>query len=247
MTLLHDYQRGTAYRRDQVPAKAPYWRKRPAPQKSYARGKGARLVALARPQELPAADLWGVIRSRRSQRNFAAAPIPQPTLFLLLWAAQGISQEGPWALRTAPSAGGLYPVETYVCAARVEGIVPGVYHWELPEERLALVSARADVAAAARAACLDQEMASAAAVTFVWSAVWGRAAQKYGDRALRYAYLDAGHLAENLHLAATALGLGSCMVGAFLDDEMNALVGVDGETESVIYAACAGTTQGENP
>jgi SagB-type dehydrogenase family enzyme len=83
-------------------------------------------------------------------------------------------------------------------------------------------------------------MAASAAATFVWTAVWGRSGQKYGDRALRYAYLDAGHLAENLHLAAEALGLGACMIGAFLDDEMNALVGVDGLEESVIYAACVG-------
>jgi SagB-type dehydrogenase family enzyme len=83
-------------------------------------------------------------------------------------------------------------------------------------------------------------MVADAPVAFVWSAVGGRAAQKYGDRALSYAYLDAGHLAENLHLAATALGLGACMIGAFLDDAMNALIGVDGQDEAVIYAACVG-------
>jgi SagB-type dehydrogenase family enzyme len=122
----------------------------------------------------------------------------------------------------------------------VEGLAAGVYHWELPDERLALVAARPDVAGAACAACLAQDMVAQAPVAFIWSAVWGRSAQKYGDRALRYAYLDAGHLAENLHLAAAALGLGACMIGAFLDDEMNALVGVDGLEESVIYAACVG-------
>jgi SagB-type dehydrogenase family enzyme len=197
-----------------------------------------------RPERLPAADLWAALGARRSRRDFAPGALGQETLFLLLWAAQGISQKGPWPFRTAPSAGALYPVETYVAAARVDGLAPGLYHWELPQERLALVAARADVAQAACAACLGQEMVLAAPVTFIWSAVWGRAAQKYGDRALRYAYLDAGHLAENLHLAATALGLGACMIGAFLDDEMDALVGVDGDGESVIYAACVGKPKG---
>jgi len=201
---------------------------------------GAETVALDRPRRLPKADLWEVLRSRRSRRAFSDKALSQESLFLLLWAAQGVTAGGPWPFRTAPSAGALYPVETYVCASRVTGVAPGLYHWELPEERLARVAAREDVAEAACRACLDQEMAAQAAATFIWTAVWGRSAQKYGDRALRYAYLDAGHLAENLHLAAEALGLGACMIGAFLDDEMNALVGVDGQEESVIYAACVG-------
>jgi SagB-type dehydrogenase family enzyme len=239
MTLLHDYQVGTAYSRRRMPQRDPSWRRAVAPYKSYAEA-GAATVSLARPAHLPQADLWAVMRSRRSRREFAAEALSQETLFLLLWAAQGITKQGTWALRAAPSAGALYPVETYVCTPRVDGLAPGLYHWELPDERLALVAARPDVAAAACRACLDQEMVARAPATFIWSAVWGRAAQKYGDRALRYAYLDAGHLAENLHLAATALGLGACMIGAFLDDEMNALMDVDGQEESVIYAACVG-------
>ncbi|HUU11160.1 MAG TPA: SagB/ThcOx family dehydrogenase [Phycisphaerae bacterium] len=240
MTLLHTYQHGTAYSRRTMPPQDPYWRKRVEPTKSYARA-GAPAVTLKRPAALPEANLWDVLGARRSHRDFGDQPMSQETLMLLIWAAQGITEPGAWPLRAAPSAGALYPVETYVCAARVDAVEPGVYHWELPEERLAQVAARADVAAAAAAACLGQDMVGQAPVTFVWSAVWGRSAQKYGDRALRYVYLDAGHLAENLHLAATALGLGACMIGAFLDDEMNALVGVDGEAESVVYAACVGT------
>ncbi|MBE3135273.1 MAG: SagB/ThcOx family dehydrogenase [Acidobacteria bacterium] len=239
MTLLHQYQGGTAYSCAGVPDRDPFWKANAGPYKSYAEG-GAATVSLRRPPEWPAADLWEAIRSRRSVRDFAGGPMAQESLMLLLWASQGITKPGAWPLRAAPSAGALYPVETYVCAARVDGLEPGVYHWELPEERLAQVSARDDVASAAAAGCLDQEMVATGPVTFVWTAVWGRSARKYGDRALRYAYLDAGHLAQNLHLAATALGLGACMIGALFDDEMNALVGVDGERESVIYAAVVG-------
>ncbi|HUU90044.1 MAG TPA: SagB/ThcOx family dehydrogenase [Phycisphaerae bacterium] len=243
MTLLHDYQHGTAYARGAMPARDPHWQKSVGLYKSYVE-KGAPMVSLERPATWPEADLWETLRTRRSHRDFAGAPMAQQTLMLLLWAAQGITQPGHWPFRTAPSAGALYPVETYVCAARVDGLEPGVYHWELPEERLALVAARDDAAAAAQAACLDQGMVGQAPVSFLWSGVWGRGAQKYGDRALRYVYLDAGHLAENLHLAATALGHGACMIGAFLDEEMNALAGVDGEEESVVYAACVGTPRG---
>jgi SagB-type dehydrogenase family enzyme len=238
MTLLHDYQNGTSYRRGTMPVKDPHWRRGAPAYKSYASPSGS--VSLRPARQLPGAALWDCLRRRRSVRDFSPEPLSQESLSLLLWAAQGISQRGFMDLRTAPSAGALYPVETYVCAVRVEGLKPGIYHWELPVERLALVAAREDAAAAACAACLEQEMVMAAAATFVWSAVWARSAQKYGDRALRYAYLDAGHLAQNLHLAATGLGLGACMVGAFLDDAMNALIGVDGQEEAVIYAACVG-------
>ncbi len=246
MTLLHTYQDGTSYsRRDpDGPMRDAAWRRRVGPYKSYTEA-GAETVSLARPERLPEADLWAVLRQRRSRREHdPEATLSQEELFLLLWAAQGVTRGGAWPLRAAPSAGALYPVETYVAVARVEALAGGLYHWELPEERLAVVDDAADVAARACRACLDQGMVAQGAATFVWTAVWGRGAWKYGDRALRYAYLDAGHLAQNLHLAAEALGLGTCMIGAFLDDEMNALVGVDGHEESVIYAAALGRPVG---
>jgi SagB-type dehydrogenase family enzyme len=242
MTLLHQYQDGTSYGKGRTAARDPHWRREAPRYKSYAE-RGAEMVALVRPKRLPEADLWEVLRSRRSRRRYAAEALDQASLFALLWAAQGITRGDAWPLRAAPSAGALYPVETYLAAARIEGLAPGLYHWELPDERLALVEARPDVGQAACRACLDQEMVAQAAATFVWTAVWARSARKYGDRALRYAYLDAGHLAENLHLAAEALGLGTCMIGAFYDDQMNALVGVDGQEESVLYAACVGAPE----
>jgi SagB-type dehydrogenase family enzyme len=242
MTLLHDYQGGTSYTRGEAVGRArdPAWARHVALYKSYAEG-GAPAVTLARPERLPTSDLWEALRTRRSRRDFTDEAITQESLFLLLWAAQGVTAtDGPRALRTAPSAGAKYPIETYVCAAQVDDLQPGLYHWELPEERLAEVEARRDIAAAACRACLDQPMVAQAPATFIWTAAWGRSAEKYGDRALRYAYLDAGHVAENLALAAEALGLGACMIGAFFDDEMNDLVGVDGTGESVLYAACVG-------
>jgi len=176
MTLLHDYQNGTAYHRGGLPLKEPHWQRHVDLYKSYAKDESD-AIALPRPEALPKADLWLTLRERRSHRRFTDQPIAQPDVALLLWAAQGITQPGAWAFRTAPSAGALYPVETYVAAARVEGLAPGVYHWELPGERLALLRKRDDVAAVARKACLGQGMAGAAPVTFVWSALWARSAR----------------------------------------------------------------------
>jgi SagB-type dehydrogenase family enzyme len=89
-------------------------------------------------------------------------------------------------------------------------------------------------------AALDQDFLAEAAVVFIWTAIFARSSWKYRQRAYRYIYLDAGHIAENLALAAVACHLGSCQVGAFYDEEINALLGLDGREESTIYLSAVG-------
>jgi SagB-type dehydrogenase family enzyme len=79
-----------------------------------------------------------------------------------------------------------------------------------------------------------------APVVLIWTAVFERSKWKYAQRAYRYVYLDAGHIAQNLALSATSIGLGSCQVGAFFDDEINQILGIDGTEESVIYLGVVG-------
>jgi SagB-type dehydrogenase family enzyme len=133
----------------------------------------------------------------------------------------------------------LYPVETYLVVNSVETIKPGVYHYAVPDHALEQLKAGDYSAEIARAA-LDQEMAQRANVVFVWTGVFGRSKWKYKQRAYRYVYLDAGHIAQNLALAAEALGLGSCQIAALYDEEANDLLGVDGEEESTIYMTSVG-------
>ena len=89
-------------------------------------------------------------------------------------------------------------------------------------------------------AALDQGMASEANVVFAWTAVFERSKWKYKQRAYRYIYLDAGHIAQNFALAAVSLGLGSCQIAALYDDEVNELLDVDGEEESILYLSAVG-------
>jgi SagB-type dehydrogenase family enzyme len=96
----------------------------------------------------------------------------------------------------------------------------------------------------AAAAALNQDFLTDGALVFIWTAIFGRSKWKYKERAYRYVYLDAGHIAQNAALAAVALGLGSCQVAALYDDEVNALVGVDGEGESVVYMTVVGYPKG---
>jgi SagB-type dehydrogenase family enzyme len=184
--------------------------------------------------------LWDALARRRSVRAFREAPLPLAALSRLLWAAQGVTRRTFGRdFRTAPSAGALYPVETYLAVHSVEGLEPGIYHYDVHGHTLELVSA-GDFRAAVAAAALGQEFTASANAVFIWTAVFARSKVKYRERAYRYIYLDAGHIAQNLALAAVTLGLGSCQIAALFDDEANALVGADGAEESVIYMTAVG-------
>ena len=148
-------------------------------------------------------------------------------------------REGPYLFRTTPSAGALYPLETYLIVHRIERLNPGIYLLDVPGFRLELLK-EGDFSQEIVAAALHQSMAAAAAVVFVWTAVIKRSSWKYGERASRYIYLDAGHIGQNLYLAATALEIGCCTIGAFYDDKVNQLIGVDGREETAIYLAAVG-------
>jgi len=186
------------------------------------------------------ADLWQCLSHRRSERDTTPEPITLEGLSLLLWAAQGVTaRSGGYLLRTAPSAGALYPFETYLYADRVEGLTKGIYHLDVGEFCLERVR-EGDLNRSLTAGSLGQSAVRRAAVVLVWTAVLLRCMVKYRERAVRYIAMDLRHVCQNVQLAATAIGLGSCPIGAFYDDEINRLLGVDGEEETVLYLATVG-------
>ncbi len=231
------FQQETKYRRGHLHGGRLDRASKPAARKHY---PSAPRIPLSLPQIEGGAPVWDVIKQRRSVRRFQDSSLQEAELSQLLWAAQGITRVGRGlGLRTTPSAGALYPVETYLVVHAVEGIEPGVYHYGVEKhelDRLKTGDFRTDVARAA----LDQEIAYWANIVFVWTAVFERSKWKYKQRAYRYVYLDAGHIAQNVALAAVALGLGSCQIAALYDDEVNALLGVDGVDESAIYMTVLG-------
>ena len=158
----------------------------------------------------------------------------------LLWATQGITEKyGDTLFRSAPSAGGLFPVETYLNVRLIEGLEGGIYHFR-PERFDLEFLKRGEFSRSLADAALNQEIVATAQVTFIWSAVLPRSKWKYRQRAYRYIYLDAGHICQNLYLAGEALGLGVCAIGAFFDDDANEIVSLDGIDETVIYMATVG-------
>ena len=184
--------------------------------------------------------LFEVMARRRSVRWYGGEPTTLEELARLLWAAAGVTRlERGFAFRTAPSAGGLYPVETYVVVNRIDTLEPGLYHYAVRDNALEHLRT-GDLSHAAAQAALDQQMVAAADVVFVWTAVFERCRWKYGARAYRYIWLDVAHIAQNVALAAVALGLGSCQIAAIYDDEADALLGVDPENEGVLYMSTVG-------
>lgn len=231
------FQRETKYQRGRLPGGWLDWASKP---ETYKRYPAAPKVQLSPPQPTGGAPVWDAIRQRRSVRTFQDTPLKEAELSQLLWAAQGITRTvRGFGLRTAPSAGALYPVETYLVVHSVEGIEPGVYHYAVETHELDQLKVGDFRAAVARAA-LDQKIAHRANVVLVWTALFERSKWKYKQRAYRYVYLDAGHIAQNVALGAVALGLGSCQIAAIYDDEANALLGVDGVSESAIYMTVVG-------
>ena len=197
-------------------------------------------VALPQPDPLTSCSFDEAVRKRTSIRRFSTEAMDLRQLSYLLWASTGIQRvEQGFAFRTAPSAGALYPIETYLMVHRVEQLEPGVYHYDILHHRLDLLT-KGDCRGSIARAALDQSMCASAAVVFVWAGVFNRSKCKYGQRAYRYIYLDAGHIAENLALGAVSLGLGSCQIAAVYDDEVNSIIGVDGKKESVLYLSVVG-------
>ncbi len=215
------------------------WSRMPSPFKDY---PGAERIAL--PASAPAAPgsprLRDLLASRRSRRDFSAHTVSLEQVALLLWACQGITaRHGDHLLRTAPSAGALYPFETYVSLQGVDGVDPCLAHLHVPTFQLEVVR-RGNAGRALALACLAQGFVARAAIVFAWTAVLPRCAWKYEDRALRYLGLDLGHVCQNLALAAVELQLGCCPVAAFFDDELNRVLGVDGQAEFAYYLAAVG-------
>jgi SagB-type dehydrogenase family enzyme len=232
------YHQETKYRRAAMPRGGLDWARQPSP---YKESPHSLKHFPVRPADEKGGELlWGVIARRRSVREFSSQSITFPELSQLLWATQGITSRA-WGFdfRAVPSAGGLYPIETYVVANRVDGIPPGIYHYDVKDAQLILLKDGNFGPDLARSG-LGQEMLEEAGCVFVWTAIVERSKWKYRERAYRYIYMDVGHVGQNLYLAAGGLGLGCCTVGAFYDEEVDGLIGIDGEREISVYLGAVG-------
>jgi SagB-type dehydrogenase family enzyme len=190
-------------------------------------------IAMAKYKEIPLPapvtkgkiSLEEAILKRRSQRNFAPKDLSQQVISQLLWAAQGITaKQWGYSFRAAPSAGALYPMEIYLLSK------DGLFHYLTEAHKLEVLNEN-DLRAALADCAWGQEAVSEAAVDLVICAVYSRVTAKYGQRGIRYVHIEAGHVAQNIHLQAVALGLGSVPIGAFSDEQVKKALSLPKEHE----------------
>ena len=189
-------------------------------------------------------DFITLLTERRSSRVYTQQPISLLQLSFLLWATQGIKSirgKSYATLRTVPSGGARHPFETYLIVQHVDGLQPGAYHYLPMGHQLEFLHPVEDLPSAISLSLEGQSWASKASVIFYWSFVAYRCEWRYGIWAHRPALTDAGHVGQNLYLACTALGIGTCAIAAYDQAVCDSLFGLDGEEEFTVYAAPVGT------
>ena len=188
-------------------------------------------VKLREPRYDSDVSLEQTLLQRRSVRDYTNEPLSLQQVSQLLWAAQGITDLR--GLRTAPSAGALYPLEIYLVVGDVENLARGVYHYQPVGHTLTKVL-DGDLRAKLAAAALGQGCVKEGAINIVFTAVYERTTQKYGERGIRYVHMEVGHAAQNVYLQAVALNLGTVVIGAFHDDQVREILSLP-QQEQPLY------------
>lgn len=186
------------------------------------RSEELQVIHLSKPKAEGSVSVEAAIQKRRSVRSYSNKEVLDEAVSQLLWACQGVTDKAK-GLRASPSAGALYPLEIYL--ARKDG----VYHYVVKGHKLEMVL-RHDVRHALAEAAYGQRFVEEAPIDIVVCAVYERIMSKYGDRAIRYADMEAGHAAQNVFLQAVALGLDSVPVGAFGDVSVAKALGLPEDT-----------------
>ena len=183
-----------------------------------------------------------LIELRTSVREYHNKAMSLKDLSHLLWCTQGVKMALPTgaSLRNVPSAGARHALESYIYIRNVEGLAPGLYRFVALRHALVPMQITAISDEEWQEIFIGQRTPLNCSVLFMWSAVLERMTYAYGERAYRYLHLDAGHVCQNLYLAAQTIGFGACALGHFDDDKINKLLNVDGENQFVIYAATVG-------
>ncbi len=224
----------------------------PAPPIEKPCGEDRRRIDLIPKDELksvPGIDLISAIERRKSHRAFRPDPLSLEELSFLLWATQGIRKlVPPWtAYRTVPSAGCRHAFETYLCVLNVMDLEQGIYRYLPLEHQLVMERKEEHLAEQLVNAALGQPFLGKATMTVVWTVIPHRMEWRYDRAAHKVIAIDAGHVCQNLYLACEALGAGTCAIGAYHQELMDGLIGVDGTDEFTIYLAPVGKIQHPEP
>jgi SagB-type dehydrogenase family enzyme len=197
-------------------------------------------ITLPEPRLVRGLHTEDAIQQRRSARTYSGQPMTLDELSRLL-SNTGSENVRRWGhnLRTAPSSGALFPIETYLVVHNVQGLDLGLYHYAVEHHGLHQLRV-ADLRSAIVRQGVSQGFLGTANIVIVFTSIFQRMRWKYQQRSYRYALLEAGHLGQNVCLAATSMGLGACTVGAFMDRDLDTMLGIDGYGEASLYIIAAG-------
>lgn len=160
-------------------------------------------------------SLEEAILKRRSIRSFKEDELSLNEISQILWSAQGITKKTDYInLRSAPSAGAIYPITVFVVKK------DGVFEY-LPEEHSLKPITQKDIRTELSKASLNQRFIEKAPLSLILCADYSKITKKYANRGIQYAHIEVGHIAQNINLQAVALGLGSVCVGAFEDEKVS--------------------------
>ena len=190
-----------------------------------------KMITLPGPAHEGKLPVEAALLGRRSIRDYKQVPLDLKEISQLLWAAQGITRPGGY--RTCPSAGALYPLEIQLVAGRVDGLLSGFYSYDCANHAI-LYKSEKDIRHDLASAALGQSMISRAPATIAICAIFERTTRKYGERGIRYILMEAGHAAQNIHLQAVSLNLGTVVIGAFRDDEVKKALGLQPEESPLL-------------
>jgi SagB-type dehydrogenase family enzyme len=175
-------------------------------------------------------------------RRYTIDPLTLDELTYLLWYTQGVKKvtARPVTMRTVPSGGARHPFETFLVVSNVKGLEPGLYRYLAVDHSLLQLKTGTGFSAEISDVCLKQPHIQECPVSFWWCAVPERSTWRYSTRGYRYMLIDAGHVCQNLYLAADVINCGVCAIGAYDDAGLNAFWGLDGVDQFIIYGASLG-------
>jgi SagB-type dehydrogenase family enzyme len=232
------------FTKDQYDVESDQMKGVPQPPLELPRDISAELIVLPKfnKESFKDISLFDAVIHRQSIRKYSEQALNLEELSVLLWCTQGVKQiiNTRATRRTVPSAGARHAFETYLLINKVDSLKSGLYRYMALEHSLAEVKFDEDIADKITAACMGQGFVKTSAVTFIWTAVTERMTWRYNERGYRYLHLDAGHVCQNLYLAAEALECGCCAIAAYNDDELNEIIGIDSDKQFAIYIATVG-------
>jgi SagB-type dehydrogenase family enzyme len=202
-----------------------------------------KLIELPKPAEIKLKDknFRNCMENRKSTRKFSKTPLSLNELSYLLWCTQGVKEITPkYILRTVPSAGARHAFETFILIKNVEGLKPGLYRFISSKHALIEVNLEEGIGQKIKEACGNQDLYDPCAAVFIWAAIPYRMTWRYWERGYRYIFIDAGHVCQNLYLAAESIDCGACAVASYDDDELDKLLGLDGVNQFAVYMGVVG-------